>query len=75
MAKVTMYRGIDPTDGTDTVFAVCGDQMIRTFGCCDDWYKPESFGDFTARVTPPESDKRKIMDVLDTFEILWEADL
>lgn len=75
MAKVTMYRGIDPTDGMDTVFAVRGDQLIRTFGTAVKWYDQCTFGNFDNYVEVPDHDKRKIMNVLDTFEILWEADL
>lgn len=75
MAKVTMYRGVDPTDELDTVFAVRGDQMVRTFSSCEEWYTPESFGNFDDYIEVNDSDKSEITNVLDTFEILWEADL
>ncbi|XEH50474.1 hypothetical protein NMD75_04165 [Edwardsiella tarda] len=52
MSEVTieMYRGVDPDDGVDTLFALLGNEGVRVVfgGDGDEWMSPDGFnvGDF-----------------------------
>ena len=72
-----MYRGVCPTDGTDSLFAVKNGMTAATwYSGNNDWLTPVLFGsieDYTFRCTNhPLSIKR--LEVLDAMELLWERD-
>ena len=71
MAKVTMYRGIDPVDGVMTLFAVSGDRMIAALDHDEgSMLQPETF-DFSQYLDEPLRNFGEIQNMT----VLWEADL
>lgn len=68
-----MYRGIDPADGSDSLFAVKNGRVAPKFYNPDcKWLSPEGFGSFESWVSWPDRYDKVRLDALHTMELLWE---
>ena len=71
MNKVTMYRGIDINDGSDSIFAVCDGFVAVTFYHEEsNWLSPDTFGDFKGWALSPY--KEDSFGGFDVMEKIWE---
>ena len=71
---VRCYRGIDPVDGCESLFAIKNGlvaPLIYT-GEQDLWLTSDGFGNFDEWCSNPEGNDEAILAALDTFELLWE---
>lgn len=75
MNKVTMYRGIDKRDGADTMFAVRGKEVVKSFYCGNDdkWNTPEGFGRFEDWGVSVFSIDSEIHDHVTGMKVIWES--
>lgn len=71
---VRCYRGIDPLDDDDTLFAVKNGLVVSSiyFGEDDPWSTSEGFGSFNDRGVVDDEYNEIICAALDQFELLWE---
>ena len=71
---VRCYRGIDPLDDDDSLFAVKNGSVMPSsyIGEYDPWLTSEGFGSFDDRDVMGDEYNESICALLDTFELLWE---
>lgn len=71
---VRCYRGIDPDDGIDSLFAVKNGCVAPNVyeGPDDNWCDPEKFGEFGDWVNGDGEQYASVLAALDQFELLWE---
>lgn len=76
MSKLSVYRGIDPLDGADSLFLVVDGIVGATWYDKDScWLSKDSLGDpdsWLRGSSPIDGDRyRNMVD----FKLLWEADM
>ena len=71
---VRCYRGIDPVDGVESLFAVKNGLVapVTYVGESYPWLTSDGFGDFDNWCSGPCASDEAILAALDTFELLWE---
>lgn len=72
MSKVTVYRGIDINDGSDSLFAVRDGVIAVTFyreG--SEWLSPDTFGEFEDWAPSPY--KEDSFGDFNSMEKIWES--
>ena len=71
---VRCYRGIDPLDGEDSLFAVKNGMVAPSIcsGVDDQWLTIKGFGSFDEWSTTSDKYNTTICTMLDQFELLWE---
>lgn len=70
---VRCYRGIDPVDGGDMLYAVKNGLLApSTYGAHDLWLTADGFGRFDEWASTPEEHDDVRLAALDRFELLWE---
>lgn len=74
MSKVTMYRGIDKLDGTDTMFAVRGNDVVKSYCSGDDdaWATPDGFGSFDRYGLSQYGIDSEMHDHVTGMMVIWE---
>ena len=71
---VRCYRGVDPVDDEDSLFAVKNGMVAPLIysGVDDQWLTIEGFGSFDEWSTMSDKYNTTICTMLDQFELLWE---
>lgn len=70
---VRCYRGIDPNNGSDSLFIVKNDRVAPAlFIFAKRWLNVEGVESFDLLASTPSPRDTSIFAALDTFELLWE---